>query len=71
MEAVQELFRKDRRYPKIPVMEKSEDGRMVSEQDYWEHYYLGPNYSYGWNSVRLEECPVTDPESFRVYHWFF
>ncbi len=50
------------------------DGLAVSEAEYWERYY---NYcegncdrSYEWNNGYLEERPLSDYESWLMYHWF-
>ncbi len=50
--------------------EPSLDGLWCSEQDYWTHYYLLSDTHYEWNNGRLEEKPVSDFETFQVYHWF-
>lgn len=50
--------------------EASEDGRQVSEQEYWDHYYIHPFHCYEWNNGRLEERPMTDPASYAMYAWF-
>ncbi len=47
-----------------------EDGRRVSEQDYWRDYYLESDIHYEWNDGRLEEKPVSDYETYLVYAWF-
>ena len=47
----------------------SEDGREVSEAVYWKDYYLLSDVHYEWNRGRLEEKPVSDYETFQVYHW--
>ena len=50
------------------------DGLWCSEQDYWTRYYLRSDrpsdQGYEWNNGRLEEIPVSDFETFQVYHWF-
>jgi Uma2 family endonuclease len=48
----------------------SEDGRIVSETEYWADYYDHPDFSYEWNNGRLEEKPVSDFAQFRLYVWF-
>jgi Uma2 family endonuclease len=48
----------------------SEDGRLVSEAEYWADYYSHPDFSYEWNNGRLEERPVSDYAQFRLYVWF-
>jgi len=47
----------------------SEDGRLVSEQTYWEEYYLESDVHYEWNNGRLEEKPVSDYATYLVYMW--
>lgn len=58
----------------IPEMladvEASGDGSFVSEEEYWEKYYIHPYSSYEWNSGYLEERPMTDGKGWRMYHWF-
>lgn len=46
------------------------DGMTVSETDYWEFYYLGPEATYEWNNGILEEKGVSDYLTFRVFDWF-
>jgi hypothetical protein len=46
------------------------DGMPVSEADYWEFYYLGPEVTYEWNDGILEEKGVSDYLTFRVFDWF-
>jgi len=48
----------------------SEDGRYVSEAEYWENYYSHTDFSYEWNNGYLEEKPVTDFRGSKVYQWF-
>jgi len=48
----------------------SQDGRYVSEEEYWENYYSHPDGSYEWNNGYLEEKPVTDFRGSKVYQWF-
>jgi len=50
--------------------EPSGDGCFVSEEEYWEKYYLHPYFSYEWSSGFLEERPMGDYESWLMYHWF-
>jgi len=47
----------------------SEDGRNVSEQEYWENYYEHPDFNYEWNNGILEEVPVSDYENFAMCKW--
>ena len=46
------------------------DGMPVSEADYWEFYYLGPEVTYEWNNGILEEKGVSDYLTFQVFDWF-
>ncbi len=48
----------------------SEDGRHVSEEEYWENYYSHPDFSYEWNNGYLEEKPVTDFKGSKACQWF-
>lgn len=54
----------------IETEELSEDGFFVSEEEYWEKYYIYPDRNYEWNNGYLEEKPVTDYEGFLAYDWF-
>ncbi|CAN2049339.1 putative restriction endonuclease domain-containing protein [Candidatus Magnetomoraceae bacterium gMMP-1] len=61
----------------IPVV-KDEDseiypqeGMRVSEEEYWEKYYEYPGRCFEWNNGVLEERPVGDYLSFKMYRWFF
>lgn len=49
----------------------SEDGRFVTEEEYWEKYYEHPDFNYEWNNGILEEKPVSDFKNIEMYHWFF
>jgi hypothetical protein len=51
----------------IPV---SEDGKAVSEEEYWAYYYEHPDFSYEWNNGYLEEIPVSDYDNQDMYAWF-
>ncbi|MEZ4735808.1 MAG: Uma2 family endonuclease [Caldilineaceae bacterium] len=48
----------------------SADGRMVTETEYWAHYYNRDDFSYEWNNGRLEVKPVADYAQFQLYLWF-
>lgn len=48
----------------------SEDGRYVSEEEYWAVYYENSDFHYEWNNGRLEEKPMADYAQFRLYLWF-
>ncbi|NJL58708.1 MAG: Uma2 family endonuclease [Desulfobacteraceae bacterium] len=50
--------------------EVSENGRFVSEKEYWNHYYRHPDFSYEWNNGYLEEKPMTDLRGSLIYQWF-
>jgi Uma2 family endonuclease len=49
----------------------SADGLAVSEAEYWEKYYEVTDYHYEWNNGVLEEKPVSDYATFKVYKWLF
>ncbi len=49
----------------------SADGLRVSEADYWANYYAVSDYSYEWNNGVLEEKPVSDYATFKIYKWLF
>jgi Uma2 family endonuclease len=49
---------------------RSEDGRYVTEEQYWAEYYEDPDFHYEWNNGRLEEKPVGDYVQYRLYFWF-
>ncbi len=51
------------------IAPRSADGLWVSEEEYWRDYYLESDLHYEWNNGRLEEKPVSDYETFLVYHW--
>jgi len=48
----------------------SEDGRSVSEKEYWEKYYDDPDFIYEWKNGRLEVRPMSDVKGSRAYRWF-
>ena len=48
----------------------SEDGKYVSEEQYWAEYYLGTDFNYEWNNGRLEAKPMSDYAQFRLHLWF-
>jgi Uma2 family endonuclease len=55
----------------IPAAESvSEDGKFVSEKEYWEKYYEHPDFNYEWNNGILEEKPVSDVKNITMYYWF-
>ena len=49
----------------------SEDGRAVSEEEYWEKYYDHPDFNYEWNNGYLEEKPMADLKGSKIYQSFF
>ena len=54
----------------IPNESGSEDGRYVSEEEYWAEYYERGDFSYEWNNGYLEEKPVGDYAQYQLYLWF-
>jgi len=48
----------------------SEDGRYVSEEEYWEKYYSHLDFNYEWKDGYLEEKPMADFQSSLMYRWF-
>jgi len=50
---------------------ESEDGRQVSEEDYWANYYEKgeDDHSYEWNNGYLELKPMPDYRQYRMYDW--
>jgi Uma2 family endonuclease len=48
----------------------SEDGKYVTEEEYWEKYYEHPDFNYEWNNGILEEIPVSDFKNITMYYWF-
>jgi Uma2 family endonuclease len=49
----------------------SEAGKWVSEEEYWARYYEDPDHHYEWNNGILEEKPVSDYRTVRLYGWFY
>ena len=47
----------------------SEDGLIVSEEVYWREYYDHPDFNYEWGNGRLEEKPVSNLDTTRMYGW--
>ncbi len=45
----------------------SEDGRFVSEEEYWEKYYDDPDFIYEWKNGRPEVRPMSDVKGSRMY----
>ena len=56
--------------PQPPGEPRCADGLRVSEETYWNEYYLESDVHYEWNNGRLEEKPVSDYGTFLVYAWF-
>ncbi len=50
--------------------EVSEDGRFVSEEEYWEKYYDDPDFIYELKKGRLEVRPMSDMKGSKMYRWF-
>ena len=49
---------------------RSEAGLRVSEEEYWAKYYHHPDFQYEWNNGILEEKPMADYLSSKMYRWF-
>lgn len=47
-----------------------DDGRYVSEEEYWAIWYEHPDASYEWNNGYLEAKPLSNQLQFRLYKWF-
>jgi len=70
-----EALQRSNQYTPLPVrqietQELSKEGLFVSEEEYWEKYYIYLDHNYEWNNGYLEEKPVTDHEGFLAYDWF-
>ncbi len=52
------------------VEPRSEAGKRVSEEEYWERYYEFSDIHYEWNDGILEEKPVADYRNTVLYRWF-
>ncbi|QQO53792.1 MAG: Uma2 family endonuclease [Thiohalocapsa sp. PB-PSB1] len=52
-----------------PIEPVSHAGRRVTEDQYWRDYYLQSDIQYEWNNGLLEEKPVSDYQTFLIYHW--
>ncbi len=57
-------------HPPILEGEQSEDGKRVSEEAYWQHYYHHPDFSYEWNNGILEVKSMSDFAKSQLYLWF-
>ncbi|MCB0065355.1 MAG: hypothetical protein KDE19_24690, partial [Caldilineaceae bacterium] len=53
------------------VLLESDDGRYVTETQYWEDVYQSTELTYEWNNGRLEQKPMSDYAQFLLYSWFF
>ncbi|CAN2043816.1 putative restriction endonuclease domain-containing protein [Candidatus Magnetomoraceae bacterium gMMP-1] len=85
MQTLQERVIKTKEYRYSPVIKKkktketfpprSRDGMRVSEEEYWENYYEhsdeDSDFHYEWNNGILEEKPMPDYLSSKMYDWFF
>ena len=49
--------------------EVSQDGRHVTEEEYWEKYYEDLDFNYEWNNGILEEKPMSDYHNYQMYKW--
>ncbi|MEZ4529136.1 MAG: Uma2 family endonuclease [Desulfobacterales bacterium] len=74
MQTLEMLRKDDGESVYVPKMDADEeisgDCGFVSEEEYWEKYYLHPCSSYEWNNGFLEERPMTDGKGWEMYHWF-
>ncbi|MGB0386967.1 MAG: Uma2 family endonuclease [Ardenticatenaceae bacterium] len=52
-----------------PKIRAARDGLPVSEEDYWLHYYEGPESNYEWSNGYLEEKPVSEQVTVDSYQW--
>lgn len=48
---------------------RSENGKRVSEELYWQTYYEHPDFNYEWNNGVLEEKPMADVRNAAMYQW--
>ena len=48
----------------------SENGKYVTEEEYWKKYYRHPHFSYEWNNGYLEAKPMPNPIQLQLFHWF-
>ncbi|RIK36904.1 MAG: hypothetical protein DCC55_25890 [Chloroflexi bacterium] len=48
----------------------SEEGKVVSEEEYWAEYYSHPDFDYEWNNGSLEAKPMSDFVKYSMYDWF-
>lgn len=72
METVRKIDADDRSKNGVSTIAEfptSEEGKRVSEAEYWEKYYEYPDISYEWNDGRLEVKPVSDYATLLIYMW--
>jgi Uma2 family endonuclease len=48
----------------------SEDGKVVSEEEYWANYYDHLDFDYEWNNGVLEVKPMSNLLQYTLYDWF-
>ena len=48
-----------------------DEGRRVSLEDYWEHWYEHPDHNYEWNNGILEGKAVPNAIQTKLYRWYF
>ncbi len=74
MRALQEVLQEDDTREEWETPETdiplSEEGKKVSEAEYWEKYYEHPDFSYEWKNGYLEVKPVSDYQCYLVFDWF-
>jgi Uma2 family endonuclease len=63
---IDDSYTKEQAFDDIPV---SEDGRFVTEEEYWMKYYEHPDFRYEWNNGILEEAGVSDYLNVIMYQW--
>ncbi|GAK60221.1 hypothetical protein U27_00112 [Candidatus Vecturithrix granuli] len=51
-------------------MPRSQAGLRVTEEEFWQTYYHESDIIYEWNNGILEEKPMADYLSFKMYRWF-
>ncbi len=60
-----------KKYKSHDIEMLSEDGKMVSEEEYWKNYYQRHElFIYEWNNGILEVKPMADYQSSSMYQWF-
>ncbi len=48
-----------------------DEGRRVSLEEYWEHWYEHPDFNYEWNNGILEGKAVPTADQTKLYRWYF